>query len=246
MNSLDRPPRLDQDIDAVLEEAGADWRGRQAFEPVQVSGAFRRRGAFGGLAAAALGALAVSGLLVGLAGSFGELPPTTVESAGPTVMSTEVPPTSTPAAVASLSPQALEAAQLVVIEAVHADPVNFGDVYIDDSGALVIQYYGANEGKEAIDAVIQSGLPVRWEKVARSLDELLRIKDEIVANWPNGVSAICIDSMQNQVVVEVFRTELIGDIAEVLGATYGDAVRVEQGGIPVIETPIRPMPSPVK
>jgi hypothetical protein len=121
-----------------------------------------------------------------------------------------------------------EAPQLQVIGAVNSDPVNFGGVYLDGAGTLVIQYVGANLGRAAVEDKLTSGVSVRWDRVERSAADLMRILREIRARDFNGVFAIAIHTMNNQVEVTVSPSE-IDHIAQLLESAYGNAVAVESG-----------------
>ena len=96
-----------------------------------------------------------------------------------------------------------EAAQIPVIEAVNTDADNFGGVYLDGTGTLVIQYVDANAGRAAIEKLIGPGVPVRWEAVTRSQSALLGLKDQVVKAWPDGVYSVGLDTTSNEVNVTV-------------------------------------------
>jgi hypothetical protein len=223
MSAMGDQTHAERDIDTLLHEAGAQWRTQQVFGDVRVSRPAVRGRAFGRLVIGTLGIVVVGAVALGLA----TFAPRALENAGATGSPTPTDtPVATTAPVASLSPAALEAAQLPVIEAVNADRVNFGGVFIDNDGTLVIQYYGANAGAAAVEPLIVPGLPVRWEQVTRTREELDRIHAEIVASWPNGVGGIGLDTIKNQVVVTVFDAAILSEITHEL-ARYGDAVRIE-------------------
>lgn len=96
-----------------------------------------------------------------------------------------------------------EAAQLPVIEAVNADEVNFGGVYVDKDGTLGIQYVGGNAGRAAVERTVTAGVAVRWEKVEHSRSELKQITAKIKALDLEEVVSISAGTSRNEVIVTV-------------------------------------------
>ncbi len=126
---------------------------------------------------------------------------------------------------------------------VHADPVNFGGVYVDEDGALVIQYVGANAGRATVEELLASGVAVRWEKVERSQVDLMRILREVRDRHVEGVFMVSIDTIENQVKVGFDPDASVGDLAQTLANEYGDAVAAEPD-TPMVVLPVYPSPSP--
>jgi hypothetical protein len=243
---MTKPGTLPDDFEDLLMKAGAEWRSAQVFGHVDVpsgkvpavrrQGQMRRSDALGVIAVAVV---AIGVLLLGLP-RLGEVasdpaPPTV----GPSV--TGIPtPSRTPAPSAtdevatpaeSISPAAAEAIRLAVIEAVHADQENFGGIYLEED-LLVIQYIGSNVGRPAVDEILRSRVPVRWQQVRWPRAELERIAREIAARYLGdlpGVWGVGIDTENNQVSVRVGPTGSIEEVAALLAREYGDIVSVVPG-----------------
>jgi len=213
MNSHLEP---NQDVDALLHDAGARWRSEQVFESVPVGPRVSRR----------TGMVAPMAVAVGIVAIGAAATATTIVLRPRTDVGGQASAPAASSAGPSLGAAALEAAQIAVIEAVNADPTNFGGTYIDSDGTLVIQYFGANVGRPTVEKAITPGLVVRWEPVKRTGEELTRIHDAIVAAWPAGVFSVGIDTSRNQVVVTLMPGRPVGDVSDIVAA-YGDAVRVE-------------------
>lgn len=125
-------------------------------------------------------------------------------------------------------------AQLAVIEAVNADPVNFGGVYIAKDGVLVIQYVGTNAGRAAIEQVLTPAVSHRWERVDYSRSDLTRIATEVRGLNLEDVFAVSAGTSSNQVIVYVASEGSVSEVSRTL-ASYGGAVRVEfSSDIPVV------------
>jgi len=131
-----------------------------------------------------------------------------------------------------------ETVRLAIVRAVNVDTDNFGGIYLERDGTLVIQYVGANANRAAIDPLLIPGIEVRWERVEHSRSELNRILGAIRHLWDagalKGVVAIGIDTINNQVEVSVGPGGSVDDVARLL-AKYGNAVRVEAGEAIVIQ-----------
>jgi len=138
-----------------------------------------------------------------------------------------------------------EISRLAVIGAVNTDTENFGGVYIDDDGALVVQYVGSNDGRANVERYVTAGLAVRWVKVERSRAELNRIKTEIRDRHLEEVNMIALDTKNNQIRVFVGTGEAFESIARVLAEEFGDAVAVARMvGAPVVDTASTLSPPP--
>jgi hypothetical protein len=134
-----------------------------------------------------------------------------------------------------MNPIDLEQAQLGVVEAVNTDPVNFGGVYLDADGTLVILYVGTNAGRACVEAVLDPGLAVRWQQVERSQADLMRILRKIGNRNIEGVVAISIDTMNNQVDVLVAENDPGAEAATAtLNAMFGSEVEVRTGPPPIV------------
>jgi hypothetical protein len=133
-----------------------------------------------------------------------------------------------------------EASQLTLIQAVNEDRINFGGVYLDHSGVLVIQYVGANAGRAAVEQLIGCAEAVRWVKVERSAADLFRIIDELSSfidvHRPEfrDVFAVSIDTIGNQVEVSVGPSGSVADLEAFLNPIYGNAVRVQFSSDPPV------------
>ena len=136
------------------------------------------------------------------------LPPTEVECAGSTPL---------PADEASIKP---------VVEVVNTDKANFGGAYLDSDGVFVIEYVGANAGRPAVEAVLDPRVCVRWQKVDRSGAQLDQIMTAIMDRNLNGVGAIAIDTVDNQVEVDVYPPEDVAQLSQLLSGEYAAAVNV--------------------
>lgn len=230
------------EIHELLEEAGAQWRARQIFGPVAVArGAIdapRRDGRsfaalVGGVTgAAAVAAIALAVFAVGLRPErpsgvgFDQQQGSLTPQATSLMQATLPPVTATPSNVSATPATDPEVARLRVIEAVNGDPVNFGGVYLDEAGDLVIQYVGANAGRATVEEVLRPGMSVRWDKVDRSHADLMRLLRQVRERNLDGVSAISIDTLKNQVKVRVDPGQADA-ISPILEREYGDAVAVE-------------------
>jgi hypothetical protein len=136
-----------------------------------------------------------------------------------------------------------------VVGAINRDTVNFGGVYLDENGVLVIQYVGENGGRAAVEQLLPPGAAVRWVKVDRSRVELDRIQTAITDRIAKGeadlgdVFSVAIDTVPNQVLVSLFHGS-VSEVSQLLAAEYGDAVRVEfNSDIPVAPVGL-PSPTP--
>ena len=249
MSSNEMPER---EIDALLDEAGARWRSRQVFRPVELSPESlaphaRGRSALA-MIASGIGTLAVGAAVVGVLALALQVQRTPGGS-----QTSSMTPASQPAAAAiptssSESPQAsnsatpptdVEASRLAAIEAVNSDTLNFGGVYLDDDDVLVIQYVGPNAGRDAVEARLSPGVAVRWEKVERSRAELMRTVREI-RDRGLPVVMIAIDTINNVVEVTVDFLEY-DHVSDVLTNEYGDSVAVKSGP-PIVVQPAYPSP----
>ena len=133
-----------------------------------------------------------------------------------------------PAGVSATPPPAdLEAVRLSVIEVVNADTANFGGIYVEDDGTLVIQYVGANAGRTAVDERLTPGVAVRWEKVDRSHGDLIRTLREIRAEKLDGVVMVAVDTIRNQVEVTVSPSERAAAVASAVQDRYGASAAVK-------------------
>jgi hypothetical protein len=112
------------------------------------------------------------------------------------------------------------------VVAVNTDTTNFGGVYLDTDGTLVIQYVGANAGRAAVEAVLDPKVCVRWQKVDRSRADLDQIMTAITDRNLNGVGAVAIDTLDNRVEVDVYPPEDVAQLALLFGTEYGAAVNV--------------------
>jgi len=112
------------------------------------------------------------------------------------------------------------------VVAVNTDEANFGGVYVDSGGALVVQYVGTNSGRPAVERVLDPSVCVRWERVERSAADLKRIIAAIMARNLNGVAAAGIDTLANRVEVVVWPPDEVDQVALLLGSEYGTAVSV--------------------
>lgn len=229
------------DIHELLAEAGAQWRARQVFGPVAVpSGAINARRrvsrSISALAGRLIGAAAVAAIALAVvavaprperpSGVGFDQPASSLTPPATSALATRLSASSTPGNYSVTPATDPEAASLRIIEAVNGDPVNFGGVYIDEAGGLVIQYVGANAGRAAVEEVLGPDVSVRWEKVDRSQAELMRILRQIRDRNLDGVSAISIDTLNNQVEVRVDPGQADA-LSPILESEYGDAVAVE-------------------
>lgn len=242
--------REGRDFDALLREAGARWRSQQVFgevsaSPDRIENAHRKGGSVGDPALGAVGLLLTAAVVlavldVPLGLRLGAEGGDNIGAVATPGGDPSLPVTTT---AASLGPADLEAAQLAVIEAVNADPVNFGVPSIDNDGVLVIPYVGANAGRAAVEETISPGVAVRWEKVEHTRSELQRIAGEITDLNLNGVFAISSGTSRNLVIVYVGPGGSVSEVSQIL-AEYGDAVRVEfSSDIPVV-LPAQPTAAP--
>jgi len=135
-----------------------------------------------------------------------------------------------------------ETRRFAVIHAVNTDPVNFGGVYLEDDGTLVILYVGANAGGAIVER-LASGMAVRWEKVERSSGELRQAATEIRERSLNGVTWIAIDTIRNRVHVGVGPGGSVADVSRLLAEDYGDGVYVSEGDV-LVTLPAMPSASP--
>jgi hypothetical protein len=139
------------------------------------------------------------------------------------------PVSPSPAGESATPPPDVEAIQDRVIEAVNADWANFGGVYLERDGTLVIQYVGANAGRAAVEEVLEPGVSVRWEQVERSRADLMAILREVRDRDLEGVVAVGIDTINNQVEVTVDPSQHFDEVSQILGSEYSDAVAVVAG-----------------
>lgn len=121
----------------------------------------------------------------------------------------------------------VEAARQAAIAAVSSDPLNFGGVYIERDGTLVIQYVGQNAGHAAVEAKLVPGVSARWEKVARNQLDLVGTAVAIRDLNLEGVNAIAVDTIGNQVKVIVGPTGSSADVRSYLLAVAQDGVLAE-------------------
>lgn len=112
------------------------------------------------------------------------------------------------------------------MKTVNTDTTNFGGVYLDSIGVLVIQYVSANAARAALEAVLDPRLCIRWQKVDRSRAQLDHIMTAITDRNLNGVGAVAIDTLDNQVEVDVYPPEVVAELSLLLGSEYGAAVNV--------------------
>lgn len=221
-----------RDVDDLLDEAGAQWRARQVFEPVTLvprvkgSGTVLTEllGAVGLAAVVAVAGAAIAFAPLRLDGTGAEATPSNRPGASPPTMSAGLP---------TLSPVAEEAALLRVVEAVNTDSSNFGVPYLDDDGTLVVQYF-SEDARAAVEAQVTPGLAVRWEKVDYSRSELQRIASEIVDLKLRGVFGVSSGTSRNRVIVYVAPGGPIDEVRRAVAA-YGAAVIVEvSSDVPVV------------
>jgi hypothetical protein len=114
---------------------------------------------------------------------------------------------------------------LAVVRAVHRDPDNFGEIYVDPTGIVVIQYVGDNAGRPAVEEEIPGDMEVVWRQVRHSRTELRRIQDEITERRLPGVYWTGSGNACNAVKVGVDEHS-IDEIGQLLADNYGDAVYV--------------------
>jgi hypothetical protein len=122
-----------------------------------------------------------------------------------------------------------EAARLAAIEAINTDSEQFGGVYIDEAGVLVIQYVGENRGRAAVERVLVPEVAVRWVQVERSQDELARIANEIRQRKLDGVFAISIETLTNRVEIWLDEYAPRSTLAAAFAAEYADAIFIRPG-----------------
>ncbi|MEP7360600.1 MAG: hypothetical protein ABI744_03380 [Chloroflexota bacterium] len=172
-----------------------------------------------------------SGLLLSACGATA-LPTTeAMPTPGSSVSATLAPPTARTSPLAN-TPD-IEQGRLDVIQAVNTDPVRFGGVLQTPGGGLVIFYVGPNAGRGAVERMIPPGLRVQWRHVARSNSDLMRMLREIVHRNLDGVQAVSIDVVKNQVHVHVTPPDLVLSVSIALAPDYGDAIFVT-GGPPAV------------
>lgn len=223
-------------LDTKLRAAGERWRSRQAFEQVVVptesftttvpgrSIVATMRGVFEvvtivGVAFAVL-TLGPLGARLGLTGGQGA---TATAIALPPVDEASTPE---PNVVATPGIADSEAVRQSVIAAITSNPSDFGGVYIERDGTLVIQYLQQGAGRASIEAMLVPGVSFRWEEVERSQSDLLRIAHEIRDRNLPGVFAISVDTIHNQVTVSVGAADSMASVAEALSAQYPSGVSV--------------------
>lgn len=218
------------DVDELLDSAGAQWRARQVFGAVSVEPRAVRpsRPLSSGLLSPAVGLVAV----VAIAGTIISFAPTRFNGAG---VEPSAPASSVPTATEGGTPTFadVEAALMPVVEAVNTDQENFGVPYLGEDGILVVQYV-SEEARANVETLVPSGLLVRWEKVEYSRAELRRIAGEISDLRLDGVFGVSSGTKSNRVIVKVLPGASIEDVSEAL-SVYGAAVRVEYSSdIPII------------
>jgi hypothetical protein len=232
-------PALQDDndeLDAKLRQAGDRWRRGHAFEHVVVptelfkrtahehASPARMRGAFDlvMVAAVVLAVMILGPMGPGLSMTGGE---------GSSAPASAQPPddgrsTPGPNVAATQATTDSEAVRQAVIAAVMSDPTNFGGVYIERDGTLVIQSRGQGAARAAVEAMLIPGIPVRWEEVERSRSDLLRVAEQIRDRNIPGVFGIAVDTIHNQVAVSVGPTGSLSVVEATLSADYGPAVAV--------------------
>jgi hypothetical protein len=242
------------EIDALLRETGEIWRSSQP--PARVDFTFleraggrawlpRARGAALGVVSAAV----IAGAIVmsvpgspggpapgGLATSSAEPQGDREDSGnaspdgGVTSGGLEAPsqPSNVPVTMSEPSTDP-EAARLAAIEAINTDSEQFGGVYIDEAGVLVIQYVGENRGRAAVERVLVPEVAVRWVQVERSQDELARIANEIRQRKLDGVFAISIETLTNRVEIWLDEYAPRSTLAAAFAAEYADAIFIRPG-----------------
>ena len=229
------------DVDDLLNEAGARWRARQAFEPVTLAPRAKGSRAVSTELLSAVGLAAV----VAVAGAAIAFAPLRLDGTGADATPSSRPGASAPtmsADVPTLSPVAHEAALLRVVEAVNTDSSNFGVPYLDNDGTLVVQYF-SEDARAAVEAQVTPGLTVRWEKVEYSRSELQRIANEIVELKLPGVFGVSSGTSRNRVIVYVAPNGPIDDVRRAV-EDYGAAVIVEVSSDLPIVVPALPTARP--
>lgn len=121
---------------------------------------------------------------------------------------------------------------LAVVRAVHRDPDNFGEIYVEPNGTVVIQYVGDNAGRSRVEEKVPDDMEVRWQQVRYSRTELGRIQDEIVARRIDGVYWTGSGNACNAVTVGVDEDSL-NEIRRLLADEFGDAVHVLASELPI-------------
>lgn len=89
----------------------------------------------------------------------------------------------------------------------------------------MIQYVGANAGQAAVAKAVAPGLAVRWEQVQRSERQLKQLNEQVKRSWPEGVFSIGIDTIHNQVTVEMLPSGAIGSVRSALPAEGVEVVQ---------------------
>lgn len=212
-----------RDMDALLHVAGERWRDDQEFELVEFD---HRRVLSEAIVRSRVPALGGLGLFV-IVATLVSIRLLLPQHDG-TALWPSFDASGSLQGAASLVPTAIavpgvdhEAAQLSVIDAVNTDRMNFGGVYLDDAGALVIQYVGANAGRAAVEARLTPEVVVRWERVERNADTLYNMVTEIRQSKLAGVVWIAIDTIQNRVEVRVGPSGSAAEVRADLEARYG-------------------------
>lgn len=116
------------------------------------------------------------------------------------------------------------------ISAIVANPSKFADVFQDDSDGiwkLRIFYVGdAGEARASLDGLLPADLPVQWDDVTRSGEELRRIKADVIDMWYDigldRISEVSIDTLSNSVHVGLPAPD--EGLSALLRDRYGDAV----------------------
>lgn len=128
-----------------------------------------------------------------------------------------------------------------VVEAMSADPSNFGVPYLD-GGTLVVPYLN-EEARAAVEAQVTPGLAVGWEKVQYSRSELRRIASEISDMRLVGVFGVSSGTSRNRVIVYVVPWGSVDEVRRAV-AGYGPAVIVETSSdLPIVQ-PVLPTALP--
>jgi hypothetical protein len=214
-------------VHALLERAGDAWRSGQSFDEIQITPARLRASRFGLSWGSTLrwvaSVVAAAGLVTLAIWAIPRAPSNNV-AADATFSFVPTTTTASPAAGATV-PEDVEQVRLDVIAAVKGDTTNFGGVYLDEDNVLVIQYVGSNVGRPAVDDQLRPGVDVRWEKVERSRDDLMRILREVRELDLDGVWAVSIDTVSNQVQVFV-SPDRFQEVSRTLSATQGNSVLV--------------------
>lgn len=222
------------ELDVMLHDAGTRWRTRQVFDDVGVpTELFRSRAGSRSPVALLRGAfelVTIAAVVIAVV-VLGPLAPRPGAAGGETSTATASTPVDPsvmpePSSPLGLGYAELDAARQEALEAVNADPANFGGAYLDKDGVLVIQYVGTNAGRPSVEEKLKPGVPVRWERVDRNQTDLLRIAQEVKGRGLNGVFLIAIDTIRNRVTVSVGPSGSLAQVEEVLSGEYGAGVAV--------------------